>query len=86
MTVPLVGHLLLVADIFPVAQSRITPQNLFCWTVECVVKGYTKFRVFISIFSQQLEVTEQMSTIYATAKVCDFKNATKCDLRLEPGE
>lgn len=26
-----------------------------------------------------------METAYATAAVCDFRNSSKCDLRLDPG-
>lgn len=28
----------------------------------------------------------EMSTLYSTAKICDYKNPSKCDLELEPGE
>uniref|UniRef100_A0A0A9Z5G6 Angiotensin-converting enzyme n=1 Tax=Lygus hesperus TaxID=30085 RepID=A0A0A9Z5G6_LYGHE len=35
-------------------------------------------------FNQFINVTEQMSSIYSKAKICDYKNKTKCDMRLEP--
>lgn len=28
----------------------------------------------------------EMGRIYSTAVICDFKNSTKCDLSLNPGE
>lgn len=30
------------------------------------------------------EKISQMQNIYSTAKICDYKNRTKCDLALEP--
>lgn len=33
-----------------------------------------------------MKAVSGMESNYATAKVCSFKDATKCDLALEPGE
>lgn len=34
---------------------------------------------------KEFEMTiSQMENIYSTAKICDYKNRTKCDLALEP--
>lgn len=35
-------------------------------------------------FKRLDEVTSQMETIYSTAKICDFKNKSNCNLSLEP--
>lgn len=32
------------------------------------------------------KIISDMEKIYSTAKVCDYKNKTKCDLALEPGK
>lgn len=32
-----------------------------------------------------MQCVSGMESNYATSKICDYKNATKCDLALEPG-
>lgn len=35
-------------------------------------------------YKDMIETIEAMSTIYSTAKVCDYKNKSNCEMRLEP--
>lgn len=37
-------------------------------------------------FKQFHKTISDMESIYSKAKVCDFKDAEKCDLALEPGK
>lgn len=36
-------------------------------------------------FKEINEAVISMSTNYAKARICDYRNRTKCDLQLEPG-
>ncbi|XP_043462372.1 angiotensin-converting enzyme-like [Leptopilina heterotoma] len=37
-----------------------------------------------NLFEEYENITSQMSKIYSTAKICELRNPTKCDLALEP--
>lgn len=52
-------------------------------------KKYTMLGVSIlpdDKYKLLMKSVSDMESNYATAKVCSFTNATKCDLALEPGK
>lgn len=36
-------------------------------------------------FDKLNKIVSEMASIYSTAKICDYKDSTKCNLSLEPG-
>lgn len=56
------------------------------YLVRCICIYYCNVDLLILYFKVLMKAVSGMESNFATAKVCSYKDPTKCDLSLEPGE
>jgi hypothetical protein len=59
---------------------------LSCFYMFVCATTYTRVNQwFPFLLLQYMQLLSGMSSIYSKAKICDYRNSSKCDLSLEPG-